>query len=124
MLAGSHPIPDVTIVGAGIMGICAARFLQHYVRARGVLSLAEGLSKIISIPAKRLGLKDRGLLRPGYQADVCVFDQSTIASNATARHPRHYASGIAHVLVNGKLSMRDGKRMPVNAGQVVREFAA
>lgn len=102
----------------------AARFLQHYVRARGVLSLAEGLSKITSIPAKRLGLKDRGLLRPGYQADVCVFDQANIASNATARNPRRYASGIAHVLVNGKLSMRDGKRAPVNAGQVVREFAA
>ena len=102
----------------------AARFLQHYVLARGVLSLAEGLSKITSIPAKRLGLKDRGLLRPGYHADVCVFDRANIASNATARNPRRYASGIAHVLVNGKLSMRDGKRMPVNAGQVVREFAA
>lgn len=102
----------------------AARFLQYYVRDRNVLSLAEGLAKLTSIPAERLGLKDRGKLKPGYKADICVFDRANIASNATARHPRRYASGIAHVLVNGQLSMRDGKRTATNAGQVVREFAA
>lgn len=102
----------------------AARFLQYYVRDRGVLSLAEGLAKITSIPAERLGLERRGKLRPGYHADICVFDKTNIASNATARDPRRYASGIAHVMVNGKLSMRNGQRMLINAGQVVREFAA
>ena len=102
----------------------AARFLQYYVRDRGVLSLAEGLAKLTSIPAARLGLKNRGLLRPGYAADICVFDPANIASNATARHPRRYASGIAHVLVNGQMSMRNGQRTEVNAGQVVRDFAA
>ncbi|MEM7320503.1 MAG: amidohydrolase family protein, partial [Pseudomonadota bacterium] len=101
----------------------AARFLQYYVRDRQILSFAEGLSKITSVPAERLGLKDRGKLWPGYAADICVFDEANIASNATARHPRRYASGIAHVLVNGRLSMRDGQRTPVNAGQVVRDFA-
>ncbi len=102
----------------------AARFLQYYVRDRGVLSLAEGLSKLTSIPAARLGLKGRGGLKPGYHADICVFDKVNIASNATAKHPRRYASGICHVLVNGKMAMRDGARIPVNAGQVIREFAA
>ncbi|WP_299613242.1 amidohydrolase family protein [uncultured Tateyamaria sp.] len=102
----------------------AARFLQHYVRDRGVLNLAEGISKITSVPANRLGLKDRGKLRPGYAADICVFDSANIASNATARNPRRYASGIAHVLVNGRLSMSNGQRTDVNAGQVIREFAA
>ena len=53
-----------------------------------------------------------------------MFDQANIASNATARNPRRYASGIAHVLVNGKLSMRSGARTGVNAGQVVRDLAA
>lgn len=100
----------------------AARFLQHYVRDRNVLSLAEGLAKITSIPAARLGLKERGTLTPGYHADICVFDPASIASNATARHPRRYASGIAHVLVNGALSMRDGARTGSNAGRVVRDF--
>ena len=101
----------------------AARFLQHYVRDRQVLSLAEGLAKLTSVPAQRLGLKDRGRLKSGYHADICVFDQANIASNVTARNPRRYASGVAHVLVNGQLSMRNGQRMPVNAGRVVREFA-
>ncbi len=101
----------------------AARFLQHYVRDRGVLTLAEGLAKITSIPAARLGIKERGTLKPGYHADICVFDKVAIASNVTAKNPRRYASGIAHVLVNGKLSMRNGERTPINAGQVIREFA-
>ena len=102
----------------------AARFLQYYVRDRGVLSLAEGLSKLTAVPAARLGLKGRGHLKVGYHADVCVFDQVNIASNATAKNPRRYASGICHVLVNGKLAMQDGERISVNAGQVIREFVA
>ncbi len=101
----------------------AARFLQYFVRDRNVLTLAQGLAKLTSIPAKRLGLRERGALKVGYHADICVFDRSAIASNATAKHPRRYASGIAHVMVNGKLSMRDGKRTNVNAGQVLRDFA-
>ena len=101
----------------------AARFLQYYVRDRGVLTLAEGLAKLTSIPAARLGLKNRGALKPGYQADICVFDRVNIASNATAKNPRRYATGICHVLVNGRLSMENGQRADVNAGQVIREFA-
>ena len=102
----------------------AARFLQYYVRDRQVLTLTQGIAKISSIPADRLGLKERGRLRKGCHADICVFDKSVIASNATAKHPRRYASGIAHVLVNGKLSMRNGERTSINAGQVLREFRA
>lgn len=101
----------------------AARFLQYYVRDRRVLDLPQALAKITSIPANRLGLKKRGKLRKGYHADICVFDPIAITSNATARHPRRYASGIAHVLVNGALSMRDGKRMPKNNGTVLRDFS-
>ena len=101
----------------------AARFLQYYVRDRKKLSLEEGIAKLSSVPAKRLGLKDRGQLKPGYSADICVFDQVNIASNATAKNPRRYASGVAYVLVNGKLSMQNGKRTQVNAGRVIREFA-
>lgn len=102
----------------------AARFLQYYVRDRGVLSLAEGLAKLTTVPAARLGLRDRGALRVGHHADICVFDRADIASNATAKNPRRYASGICHVLVNGRLAMRGGARVPVNAGRVLRDFAA
>ena len=102
----------------------AARFLQYYVRDRQKLNLAEGIAKLTSVPATRLGLKDRGVLKPGFKADICVFDQANIASNATAKNPRRYASGIAHVMVNGQLSMRDGKRTSINAGTVIRELAS
>ncbi|WP_170610660.1 N-acyl-D-amino-acid deacylase family protein [Ruegeria arenilitoris] len=100
----------------------AARFFQYFVRDRQVLTLAEGIAKLTSIPADRLGLKNRGRLIPGYQADICVFDQANIASNATAKNPRRYATGIAHVLVNGALAMHNGSRTQVNAGRVLRDF--
>lgn len=101
----------------------AARFLQYYVRDRAVLSLSDGIKKITSIPAERLGLPDRGKLKKGFKADICVFDKTSITSNVTAKNPRRYASGIAHVLVNGQLAMHNGQRQAVNAGCVVREFA-
>lgn len=89
-------------------------------RYRRLTRMAQKLAPDISItqPSNWMGR------RPGYHADVCAVDQANIASNATARNPRRYASGIAHELIYGKLSMHDGKRTPVNAGQVVREFAA
>ena len=101
----------------------AARFLQYYVRDRKTLSLAEGIAKLTSVPARRLGIGNRGQLKAGNFADICVFDQVNIASNASARNPRRYASGVAHVLVNGQLSMCNGKRTQVNSGRVVRDFS-
>ena len=102
----------------------AARFLQFYVRDRGALTLEQAVAKLTSIPADRLGLKDRGRLKPGNHADICVFDRANIASNASAKHPRRYASGIAHVLVNGQLAMQNGQRTPTNSGRVLRDFSA
>ena len=101
----------------------AARFLQHYVRDRKFLHLRDAIAKLTSIPARRLGLTNRGLIKVGYQADICVFDECNISSNVTAKRPRQYASGIAHVLVNGSLSMYNGRRTTNNTGQVIREFA-
>ncbi|MEX0367253.1 MAG: amidohydrolase family protein [Ruegeria sp.] len=101
----------------------AARFLQYYVRDRAVLSLPDAIRRVTSVPADRLGLKNRGRLRRGHKADICVFDPANIASNCSARHPRRYASGIAHVLVNGRFAMRNGTRTGQNAGEVLRDFA-
>ena len=72
----------------------AARFLQYYVRDKQLLNLSEALKKITSIPAKRLGLKNRGMLQEGFYADICVFDAANIASNVTTKNPRKYAIGI------------------------------
>lgn len=99
----------------------AARFLQHYVRDRKVLTLQEAIRRITSLPASRAGLKQRGCLRPGYWADITVFSPELIESRFTAHQPRQYPAGIVHVLVNGKLAMRDGQRTESNAGQVLRD---
>lgn len=98
----------------------AARFLQYYVRDKKVLSLAQAVQKITALPAKRLGIKDRGRIKEGYHGDICVFDPVNIASNATAQNPRRYAHGIAHVMVNGQLSMKNGTRTDINGGRVLR----
>ncbi len=98
----------------------AARFLQHYVRDQRVLSLAEAIRRLTALPAARLGLTDRGTLTPGAHADIVVFDAAAIASHCTVEHPQRYASGIAHVLVNGKPAFLDGQRTETDAGRVLR----
>ena len=101
----------------------AARFLQHYVRDQKVMTLEEGLRRLTSLPADRLGLKDRGRLAKGCFADITVFDARAIASHFELREPRRYASGIAYVLVNGAFAMRDGTRSETDNGQVLRSGA-
>lgn len=98
----------------------AARFLELYVRERGVLSLADAVRRMTSLPAERLGLSDRGIIRPGLKADITVFDSAAIQSHCTARDPRAYATGIAHVMVNGVFGMRDGQRTADDGGAVLR----
>ena len=100
----------------------AARFLQHYVRDRNVLPLAEAIRRITALPTSRLGLRDRGSLTVGHWADICVFDPARIESRFSVKNPREYPGGIAHVMVNGELAMRDGTRTDRNAGRVLREF--
>lgn len=98
----------------------AARFLQHYVRDRKVVPLADAIRRLTSLPAERLGLRDRGALQPHQWADVTVFDPAGITSHCTVEAPRRYASGIAHVLVNGVFTMRDGERTDADGGRVLR----
>lgn len=99
----------------------AARFLQYYVRDRRVLELADAIKRITSLPAERVGIKDRGLLREGLWADIAVFDAAGIASQFTVKDPRKHPVGIAHVMVNGQLTIRDGQRTASNHGRVLRE---
>ncbi len=98
----------------------AARFLGTYVRDEALLSLAEGIRKVTAVPAARLGLKDRGSLAVGMQADIVVFEAERIASRCTIEAPRRYATGIAHVLVNGRPVVQDGARLDANPGRVLR----
>jgi N-acyl-D-amino-acid deacylase len=95
------------------------RILGTYVRERGVISLEEAIFRMTGLTAWRLGLSDRGLVRPGYKADLVIFDAHHIADQATYDMPHAYPTGIHWVLVNGQVILRDGERLPVLSGRVL-----
>jgi N-acyl-D-amino-acid deacylase len=96
-----------------------ARVLGNYVREEKVLSLQEAVRRLAALPAENLRLKDRGRLRPGYYADVVVFDPAAIQDHATFARPHQYATGVSHVLVNGVPVLQDGEHTGATPGRVV-----
>jgi len=98
----------------------STRLLAEYVRKQHVFTVEEAVRKMTSLPANRLGLADRGVLRQGMKADVVVFDPATVQDMATYENPAQYSKGIDWVLVNGKAVVANGK--PTNAlpGEVLR----
>jgi N-acyl-D-amino-acid deacylase len=100
------------------------RVLGRYVREENVLTLEQAVNKMTGMPAARLGLRDRGLLRTGAYADVVVFDPARVADRATFDAPHQYPMGIEFVLVNGMLAV-DGERfIDARAGRVLRRSSA
>lgn len=99
------------------------RFLGHYVRETGVLSLGEAIHKITRMPARKLGLTDRGVVRAGAVADLVAFDPATVSDRATFDDPHRYPVGIPYVIVNGALTLRDGEHTGNLAGRSVRAAA-
>ena len=100
------------------------RVLGRYVRERAILTLEDAVRKMTSFPAARLGLQDRGLLKPGLMADIAVFDAATIADRSTFTDPHHYSVGIRHVVVNGQVTVKDGVLTGARNGRVLRGSAA
>lgn len=96
------------------------RVLGRYARDEGALSLPDAVWKMTGLPARRLGLTDRGVLAPGAMADVVVFDAATVADRATYEDPHRYATGIDHVLVNGRVVIADGEHTGALPGRVLR----
>jgi N-acyl-D-aspartate/D-glutamate deacylase len=96
-----------------------ARLLGHYARERGVLTLPEAVHRITGRPAARLGLVDRGVLREGAFADLVVFDGSAVQDTASVAAPASHPRGFAHVLVNGRVVLRDGQRNDERPGRVL-----
>ena len=95
------------------------RVLEHYVRQRGVLTWEQAVQKMTSIPARRLGLPDRGLLRRGMKADIVVFDPLTVASKADYACPQEYPLGIDWVIVNGRPTVAPKGHTGAQAGHVL-----
>jgi len=96
------------------------RFLGHYVREEHLLPLEQAVRKITSLPAQRERLRDRGLLREGFLADITIFDPATIIDKATYENPAEISEGVKFVFVNGKLEYEGGKLTGTNAGRVLR----
>jgi dihydroorotase/N-acyl-D-amino-acid deacylase len=98
----------------------AARILGKYVREERLLSLEEAVRKLTSLPAQRMRLWERGVVRPGAFADLVVFDPATIRDRATFEQPRQYAEGVRYVAVNGQLVVDGGQLTAARPGRALR----
>ncbi len=98
-----------------------ARVLGHYVRELHVLTLEEAIRRMTSLPAQTFGFVDRGLLRPDFMADIVVFDPATVQDRSTFEQPHQYSVGMKYVLVNGRLTIHEGRHTGARSGQVLRK---
>ena len=96
------------------------RVLAQYAGARGVLSFEGAIAKMTGVPARALGLRERGLLRTGMAADIVVFDRSRFRDNATFTDPHHYAEGVVDLFVNGQAVILDGAMTGARPGRALR----
>jgi len=124
-----HPLAmiesDGDVVGLG-MGFphprsygAFPRVLARYVRERGTLTLEQAIHKMTQLPAQRLGIEDRGVLREGMAADLVAFDPARIRDVATYTDPHHYSVGVVHLLVNGVPVLERGSLTGALPGRAV-----
>jgi len=99
-------------------GTCP-RVLQQFVREEGLLSLEEAVRKMTSDPIKKLGIRDRGLIRQGFAADLVLFDPQTIRDPSTYEEPKRYPEGIRMVMVNGEVVVMDGEHTGKRPGKIL-----
>ena len=97
-----------------------ARILGHYARDERLFTMEEAVRKMTSLPARRLGLQDRGLIRVGMKADLVAFDPATVRDTATFEKPMAYPEGIPYVVVNGKIVLDNGQRTRERPGRPLR----
>ena len=116
--------PDHPILGEGVPHPrtygSTARVLGTYVRERGIVGLEAAVAKLSSVPAERVGLRDRGTVREGACADLVVFDPATVADLATYERPAVHPAGIRDVIVNGRPAVRDGHETGERPGRLLR----
>jgi N-acyl-D-amino-acid deacylase len=97
-----------------------ARVLAKYVRDEKVISLQEAIRKLSALPAQNLSLKDRGMLRKGYFADVVIFDPATVQDHATYERPHQLSTGVEEVWINGIEALHNGNATGLPSGRFVR----
>jgi N-acyl-D-amino-acid deacylase len=97
-----------------------ARVLSRYVREQQLITLEDAIRKMTSLPAQTFGFRDRGLLREGFAADIVIFDEKTIADQATFEKPHQFPSGIDFVLVNGQVVVENNQLNSKRPGAALR----
>jgi N-acyl-D-aspartate/D-glutamate deacylase len=95
------------------------RKIRHYALSRGVISLEHAIRSSTSLPAQIMGLRDRGMLKEGFHADIVIFDLEEIRDRATVFEPHQHADGIEYVLVNGTAVVEKGELTWVRPGKIL-----
>ena len=98
-----------------------SRFLGKYVREEKTLTLEEAIKKITSLPANKIGLKDRGTLKEGYWADITIFNKDEIKDKATFDNPHQYSEGVYYVIINGQLAVDNGEITGKKSGKILKK---
>jgi N-acyl-D-amino-acid deacylase len=123
MIASDGGIPGLGFANVGVPHPRSygtfARVLAVYVRERKILTLEDAVRKMASLPALRLGLNNRGLLRAGMKADIAVFDLTRVRDAATYDKPQQYAEGFSYVIVNGQIMFEGGAMTAARPGRVL-----
>ena len=101
-----------------------ARILANYVRARNVMTLEDAVRRMTSLPARTFSFHDRGIVRPGFVADLVLFDPDRVQDKATFENPHQYTEGFDYVVVNGELAVAGGKPTDLRAGAFVKGSGA
>ena len=97
-----------------------ARLLGKYVRDEKVIPLEEAVRRLTSFPAGNLRIEKRGLLTPGFYADIVIFDPEKVQDHSTFDKPHQYSTGMSHVFVNGVQVLKEGEHTGATPGRVVR----
>jgi N-acyl-D-aspartate/D-glutamate deacylase len=116
-LAPEGPLAGTSFHGAYTW---AAWYYRHFVRDTRTLTPQEAVRRLTGLPAARLQLRDRGVVRAGAHADLAIFDPADFAERGTTFEPNQVAAGMRHVLVNGVIAVQDGALTGARGGQVLR----
>jgi N-acyl-D-amino-acid deacylase len=98
----------------------SVKVVVPYVREKGILDLPEAIRKMTSLPASRLGLKDRGMIAEGQAADIVIFNSQTVIDQATFQQPCRFPQGIEYVLVNGDVVIKEGEHTGRYPGRLLK----
>jgi N-acyl-D-amino-acid deacylase len=100
-----------------------SRVLGKFCREKKLLSEEEVIHKMTGLPAQKVGLDKRGLIKEGYFADITIFDPEKIIDRSTFTEPHQYSEGIEYVIVNGKITVSNGNHTGATNGRVLRKSA-